>query len=558
MPRPEAVATGQSESPDRAGLLERGRRAYAARTWLDAYTSLSEADRASPLALEDLELLAVASTMIGRDDEWHGLLERAHHLCAEAGETLRAVRYAFWIGSSLAARGEMGRATGWLGRAQRLLEREEGDCVERGYLLMPSVFQREGAGDYATAAAIAGEAAETGRRFGDADLVALGMHKQGDNLVRSGAVKEGLELLDEAMVSVTVGELSPFVIGIVYCGVIAACQEFYELRRAGEWTEALTRWCEEQSDLVAFTGRCLVHRAEIMQVHGAWRDALEQARLAGLRFAETRNPAVGLALYRSGELHRLQGDFAAAEESYREASRHGWEPQPGLAQLRLGQGRADAAATAIRRVEGETTEPLKRAAVLPAYVEIMLAVGETEVARDACRELERIAESYESAMLGAMVSHARGAVELAAGDPRAALPALRRAWQAWQALEAPYDAARARALIGTACRALGDEDAAVLELEAARGIFEELGAAPDLARVESLLAPATSGETHGLSRRELEVLRLVAAGRSNREIASALVISEHTVARHVQNIFAKLHVSSRTAAGAFAFEHDLV
>jgi DNA-binding CsgD family transcriptional regulator len=552
------MGRGEVAVTDRSDALERGRRSYTARVWPDAYESLSRADEASPLAAEDLELLATSAYMLGRDDEWMSLLERAHHLYADAGEALRAVRCAFWVGMNLAIRGEVGPATGWLGRAQRLLEREKRDCVERGYLLLPVVFQHEAAGDLEAAAATAGDAAEIGERFGDADLFAIAAHAQGLFLVRHGRVREGLGLLDEAMVAVTTREPSPIVTGLVYCGVILACQEVYELRRAQEWTAALTRWCEQQPGLVAFTGRCLVHRAEIMQLRGAWRDALEEARRAGRRFAETMNPAAGLALYRQGELHRLQGEFPAAERAYREASRCGWEPQPGLAQLRLAQGRRDAAAAAIRRVEGETTEPLKRAGLLPAYVEIMLAVGDTEAGRRACRELEKIAENYASQVLRAMVAHARGAVELADGDARAALVALRHALQAWQAFEAPYDAARVRVLVGLACRALGDDDPAELELDAARGAFAELGAAPDLTRIDSLAAHAGSRDTHGLTPRELEVLRLVAAGKSNREIASALVISEHTVARHVQNIFAKLRVSSRTAAGAFAFEHDLV
>jgi ATP/maltotriose-dependent transcriptional regulator MalT len=376
-------------------------------------------------------------------------------------------------------------------------------------------------------------------------------------LVRAGHVREGLELMDEAMVAVIAGKLSPMATGVVYCGVILACQQIFEVRRAREWTAALTRWCREQPDIVAFTGRCLLHRAEIMQLNGAWHDALQEVESARKRFLETRNSAAGVALYRRAELHRLQGDFQVAEEAYREASRHGWEPQPGLAQLRLAQGRREAAVSAIKRVAAETAQPLKRAGVLPAYVEILLAAGEMEEARGACRELEEIAAGFESAMLDALVAYARGAVALAEGDASGALASLRRAVEGWRELEVPYDEARARVLIAQACRALDDDDAAELELDAARAAFVELGAEPDLARVDSL-ATTVSADAHGLTARELEVLRLVASGKSNREIAAALVISEHTVARHLQNIFAKLDVSSRAAAGAFAYEHDLV
>ena len=538
--------------------LERGRDAYERRAWREAFDSLTRADEEAPLALDDLDLLATSGFMLARDDDFTRILERMHHACLGAGDTPRAIRCAFWIGMNLALRGEMGPASGWLARGQRLLEREEHETVEHGYMLMPQVFQHEARGEFAAGAAVAGKAAEIAERFGDRDGMAMATHAQGQLLARAGRVRDGLALMDEAMVSVIAGELSPIATGIVYCGVILACQHVYEVRRAREWTTALTRWCREQPDVVAFTGRCLLHRAEIMQLGGEWGDALEEARSAARRFLETRNQNAGLAFYRQAELHRLRGEFDAAEEAYRDASRNGWEPQPGLAQLRLAQGRRDAAVAAIRRVTAETTDALRRAGALPAHVEIMLAAGEVEDARAACLELEKIAAGYESALLDGLVSHARGSVELAEGDAAGALIALRRAVERWQELEAPYEHARTRVLIGLACRALGDDDAAELELEAARAAFEELGAAPDVARVDSVLAAGELADTHGLTARELEVLRLVASGKSNREIANALVISEHTVARHVQNIFAKLDVSSRAAAGAFAFEHDLV
>ena len=302
--------------------------------------------------------------------------------------------------------------------------------------------------------------------------------------------------------------------------------------------------------MVAFTGRCHVHRAEIMQLDGAWPDALDEARRAGERFVATGNPAAGLARYRQAELLRLQGDFAGAEDAYRQASGLGWEPQPGLAQLRLAQGRTDAAVAAIRRAESGATDPLDRARLLPAFVEIMLAAGDVEAARRGCSELEEIAGRFESAMLAAIVTHARGAVHLADGEPREALVALRRAGETWQQLDAPYEIARTRLLVGEACRSLGDDEAAVMEREAARAIFEELGATPDLARL--------TGSDELLSPRELEVLRLVATGATNRAIAERLVLSERTVDRHVSNIFGKLGVSSRAAATAYAFERQLV
>jgi ATP/maltotriose-dependent transcriptional regulator MalT len=455
---------------------------------------------------------------------------------------------------NLAYRGAIGPASGWLGRAQRLLEQEPGESVEHGYLLIPLVFRHEAAEEFEEAAAVAGRAAAIGERFGDRDLLSMSLHAQGYMLVRAGRVGEGLALLDEAMVLATSGEMTPFVVGIVYCGVILACQEVFEVGRAREWTLALTTWAEQQRDLVAFTGRCLVHRAEILQLSGSWSDALEEARRACQRFVETRNPAAGVAHYRQAEVLRLRGEFAAAEEEYREASRFGWEPQPGLAQLRLAQGKRDAALATIRRASAELSEPLKRAALLPAYVEIALTAAEVDEARTASRELDELAARYESPMLAALAAHARGTVALAEGDVHTALVGLRDAQRIWLELDAPYEVARTRAAIAQACAALGDAEAAALELEAACDLFGRLGAAPDLARLDR----SAAGREHGLSRRELEVLRLLASGKSNREIATTLVISEHTVARHLQNIYAKLRLSSRAAATAFAFEHDLV
>ena len=547
------AATRQSDE------LERGREAYAKQAWNSAYELLSRADESTALGAQDLQLLATAAFMLGRVDDFLSLVERTHNAYVEEGDALAATRCAFYLGVNLIIRGEMARASGWFARGHRLVEREGRECAEQGYLLLPEAMQQLMTGSYAGAETAAAAAAEKGEKFRDADLLALALHIQGQSLIKQARTAEGLRLLDEAMLAVTSGELSPFITGVVYCGVIAGCEDAYDLRRAREWTEALTRWCEQQPELVAFTGRCLSHRAGIMQLHGAWAEALEEARRARERCEEAMNDAAaGEAFYQQGELHRLQGDFAAAEAAYKDANRCGREPQPGLSLLRLGQGDDDAAAAAIRRALGETTDRLNRTRLLPAHVEIALAVGNLEEARGAAEELSAIAADYGSTMLRAIAAQVQGSVGLATGDAQAALVSLREACRLWQELEAPYETARTRILIGLACRVLGDEDTAVLELETATSAFEQLGALPDLARVEALAGRAEAAETHGLTRRELEVLRLVAAGKTNREIAAALVVSEHTVARHVQNIFTKLRVSSRTAATAFAFEHQLV
>jgi DNA-binding NarL/FixJ family response regulator len=539
--------------------LELGRDAYARRAWTSTYESLSRADDAEALAASDLESLAVAAYMLGRVPEYLRALERAHDGYRAAEELPAAARAAVFLGVNLAMLGELGQAGGWFARAERLVDRAGADCAERGYLLLPAAAMAEATGDYTAVCDAAAEAVAIAERFGDRDLFALGAHVHGNALISLGSIAEGFKLLDEAMLAAIGDELSPVVTGVVYCGAIAGCEEAFDVRRAREWTGALSRWWEAQPDMVAFTGRCLAHRAEILQLRGAWAEALEEALRARERCERAMNLlAAGQAAYQQAEILRRRGDLADAEAAYREAHAFGREPQPGLALLRLAQGDAVAAAAAVRRSLAETRSPLKRSRLLPAYAEITIAAGELEEARRASDELEETARDYPSAMLRAIAAHIKGAAELATGDPQTSLITLRSALLAWQELEAPYEAARARVELALACRALGDEDTASLELGAARRVFDELGAKPDLARVDALARRSDAGETYGLSRRELEVLRLVAAGKTNRDIAATLVVSEHTVARHVQNILTKLRLSSRTAATAFAFEHDLV
>ena len=361
------------------------------------------------------------------------------------------------------------------------------------------------------------------------------------------------------MLAAATGELSPIVTGIVYCGVILACQAALEVRRAREWTSVLSSWCERQPDLVAFSGRCLIHRAEIMELEGDWERALAEARRAEQRSARGGNAdAVAEAGYRRGELHRLRGERAEAEAAYRAASEAGREPQPGLSLLRLAEGQTEAAVAAIRRALGEAADPAERLRLLPAAVEIMLAAGEVAGARELVDDLRRHADVEASPALDATLARAEGALALAGSEPEAALPELRRAAAVWQELGAPYEAARARELSAHACDALGDAEGATLQRDAARRTYERLGAAPDLARLDRADGNRVAERPAGLTDRELEVLSLVAAGRTNRQIAGELVISERTVDRHVSNIFAKLGVPSRAAATAYAYEHSLL
>jgi DNA-binding NarL/FixJ family response regulator len=530
--------------------LKAGREAFGARRWSAATDAFETVDEQRSLGAEDLELLATALFMVGREEEQLVVLERAHHRHLEAGSVRAAAACAFWLGVQLFRGGELSRGGGWLARANRLIEQHGDDCVERGYLMMPEVFRAEAAGDLDAALSAAAAATDVARRFSDPDLLALATHTEGRLLLAGGRIREGLEKLDEAILGVTSGEVSPRPSGIVYCGAIDGCRMAFDPRRASEWTDALYAWCETQPEMLAFTGDCHLHRGELLELHGSWAEALAELERAAQRARRAGNVRVAAgAAYRRGEIHRLRGELERAEQAYRDAARGGYEPQPGLALLRAAQGDSAAAVGTMRRLHGDAADPADRARLLPAYAEIMLGAGDLEAAREACDELEAIAADRPSDLLSAAAAHARGMVTLAAGDPRAAHQPLRKALGAWHELDAPYEAARVRLLLADACRALGDEDSAQAELGAARETFSDLGV---LRQIE------TARDLHGLTARELEVLRLVAAGQTNRAIADELVLSERTVDRHVSNILAKLRVSSRAAATAYAYEHRLI
>lgn len=539
-------------------ILDRGRVAFDRSLWGEAFARLSAADRDIALASEDLERLAVAAHLVGEDEASAVAWERAHRQFLDRGEVVRAVRAAFWLVFGLFIRGETARAGGWLARAQRLLDDHQLDCVERGYLLIPVATRTMNAGDPWTAYRTFGRAAELGVRFGESDLVTLGRLGVGVSLIRLGRTVEGLTLLDEAMIAVVTEEISALVAGKVYCTVILSCKEVFDLRRAHEWAMALSDWCDGQPDLVPFRGQCLVHRSEMLQLHGEWSKAMGEVQRALDRLSDPpRHPALGMAYYQQGELHRLRGDFAEAEKVYREAAKWGREPHPGLALLWLAQGKVEASAAAIRRVVDEA-QALNRTTMLPAYVEIMLAVDDADGARGAADELAAMAAKLEAPLVEAMSAATTGMVLLEEGDPQAALEASHRACAHWRELKAPYEGARARVLTGLACRALGDQQTGDLELTAAQQVFQQLGAVPDRERVEELLDTATHRSPDEPTPRELEVLERVAKGRTNREIAAELSISENTVRRHLQNLFRRLGVSSRAAATAYALEHDLI
>ena len=545
--------------PDDAAL-EAGREAIRLRRWTQAFEQLSLARGAADLEPEDLDRLGTAAFLIGRNDDSIDALNRAHHGYLQLGQPDRAARTAWKAGFQFMNRGDVAQASGWFTRGVRVMDEAGLDSVERGYFIVPVAVMTMFGGDPATAQTLFGLIGEYGQRFGDADLMALSRLGGGQCLIMSGRVSEGVALLDEAMLAVVSDEVSPLVSGLIYCAVIETCHTIFDLRRAQEWTAALSRWCESQPGLVPYRGQCLVHRAEIMQLHGEWGDSLDEAeRARDVLSRPPPQPAVGLAFYQLGEIHRLRGEFAKAEEAFRKGNEHGKTPQPGLALLRLVQGHVDPATATIRRVLDETDDPPERCKILAAAVEIMLVAGDVAGARKAADELTEIASKIDAPYLHAMSHQATGAVLLAEGNAAGSLGSLRSAASGWQALDAPYEGALARIMIGMACRALGDDDSAGLELDAARQTLTRLGAAPALARLDELEGKTDERATPGgLTAREIEVLRLVAAGKTNRGIANELVLSEKTVARHISNIFTKLGVPTRAAATAFAYEHDLV
>ncbi|WP_077489751.1 helix-turn-helix transcriptional regulator [Sinomonas mesophila] len=547
-----------------SNAIDRGRSAYAERRWADAFEELTRAEREQGLAADDLQRLGTAALLVGRFEEGIGHLGRAHEDYVVLGDLRAAARCAAWLGMQLMSAGERAASSGWFGRAQSVLDELGEPTAEEAFLLIPQALRALFHGDPATALAQFTQCAEKAAAFGDRELQTLAVLGRGQATVRLGAVEEGMRLLDEALVSMMSGTVGTMASGIVYCSVIESCHAAFDLARAQEWTAALDRWRAGQGGLVRFSGQCQMHRAELFCLHGAWEGALEAARTAqGLYEAGDRNAGWG-AFYQEGEVRRLRGEFEAAEAAYLRARRSGFEPEPGLALLRLAQGQPEAAFALLKRA-AEHDDAVTRRALLPALVEAGLAAGDAGAARKAADELAAAARERPMPWVQALAAYAAASVRLAEGQPETALEEATDAWRLWCEVDSPYEAARSLVLKGRALLALGEDEAARLELSMAGAMFEELGAAPALEALGRLTpSSAASGplaapeEARGpLSPREREVLALVASGRPNRAIAAELFLSEKTVARHVSNILLKLGLGSRTAAAAYAFEHGL-
>lgn len=540
--------------------VTRGRTAFDRKSWSEAYRELALADQDTPLAPEDLDRLATAAYLVGQESTAADARARAHAAFVERGDLIHAARSAFWLGYSLiSVPAQQAQANGWLARAKRHLDECGEERVEYGLLLCTQGYQKIIEGEFTSALDVFEQAARVGTQFADSDVTSLARHAQARVLLRMNRRAEGFALLDEVMLAVTGGEVVPMIAGVIYCSVISACYDVFDVDRAQEWTNALSSWCTAHPDIVPFRGQCLVRRSELMQLHGEWDDAVAEAERAATVLARVAvETEVGGAHYQQAELYRLRGDLTRAEESYRRASQAGRKPSPGLALLRLAQGNLDSAGAAIRRMLEETKDARNRARLLGAAVEIMLAQHNIAAARTAAEELSQIARTFDSRALSAAAAYACGAVALAAKESSAALERLRNALTVWQELRAPYEIGRTRELIGCAYRVLGDEEGAQLEFDAAQDVFDRLGASPDSTRVAALGAHPVATISDALTGREVEVLRLVATGKTNRAIAMDLSISEKTVARHLSNIFTKLDLPSRSAATAYAYEHKLI
>lgn len=536
--------------------IDQGRSAFREHRWTDAFESFRDADRHGGLTAADLERLATAEILTGSAAGGLESLTRAHEEYLVVGDIAGGARCAAWMAIHLMNRGEGARAAGWLARGQRLVdELAEPDVVE-GFLLIPVSLGKLYGGDPEGALQLFSHMGDISQRFQDRDLAALSLLGSGQAALALGRAEEGLKMFDEVMVAVTAGEVSAVPSGIAYCAVIGNCHVAFDLERAVQWTAALDRWCQARPDMVAFSGQCQAHRAELFRLHGDWAEALAAAGVAQERSASGDPQALYGGYYQQGEVQRLTGQLESAEASFREAARSGYEPQPGLALLCLARGDALEAQAMIRRASA-VADTATRRHLLPALVEIELAVPDLSAARQGAEDLLRFAGECPVPMIRALARQADGAVSLAEGNPAEAAMSLREAWHIWRDLEVPYEAGRCRTLIGRACRDLGDETSALMEFEAAHSDFLELGAAPAAAWTASLMHKDGGRAPGPLTPRELEVLRLVASGQGNRAIAAELFLSEKTVARHISNIFLKLGLASRAAATRYAFEHGL-
>lgn len=529
-------------------VLDEARSAYRRRDWALARDRFGAAAAEGPLGAQDAYQLASCHWWLGELDQALPALAAAYRLFLDAGLDRTAALVALEAGYTHALRGDGAQASGWTARAARHLDNET-DCGEKAYLDYLALEDALGQRDLDRALELALHLVATGKRFGDPNLVALGVLGQGEVMVRRGEVARGLSLLDEAMVAAVSDDLDPGWAGNIYCHLMQACDDLYDWGRAAEWTAATARWCEAMPGAGPFMGICRVHRARVQGVRGEWDQAEAALALVCQELAHFLPAMVAEAHYCLGDLRRQRGDLEGAAASYAQAHSLGRDPCPGLALLWLAQGRTGAARASLRRaLDGAGTDTLSRARLLPAAVEVALAASDVEMARSAADELAAAARLYGTTGLRAEAATATGAVLLDQGDAAAALVSLGEALRGWIELGAGGQTARLRLLLARAHEALGEAEAGELEARAARAELERLGVAPPRSR------PGPRAD--GLSPREAEILDLVADGLTNQDIAQHLVLSIRTVERHLATVYRKLGLEGRSARAA-AVRHAL-
>lgn len=538
---------------DLTTTLDRARAAHAERRWAQAREAYLEARAAAPLSAEDMAALSDAAWWEGAIDESLLACEEAYRLYLHGDDSRPrpAAMLALDIGFSWYLRGEESMGSGWISRAQRLLE-DETDCVEHGYLQTMAIDEALGAGDFEAAIGAARAVAAVGARHLDETLCSYALVGEGIALVKQGHVRDGLAALDEAMLPVVAGRVRPTWAGNIYCQLMSVCHELADLRRAQQWTDATARWCEGFTNAVMFLGVCRVHRAQLLQVHGDWTRAEDEIAQVCHHLEAMNVAAVGLALYELGEVRRMRGDLPAAADAYAQAHEHGIEPHPGLALVWVAEGDPAPALDALKACEARTTDPLAKTRLWEAMVQAAIAAGDLATAKSSAGALEESARTYASPGLLAVAAESRGRVCLASGDVRAAAEALRSACRRWHDVTAPYRVAQTRLALAEALQRDGDERGASLERDAAAAALAKLGVTGPVPTGRPAALP------DGMTRREAEVLTLVAQGLTNREVAGALVVSERTVARHLANLYRKIGVTTRTAAANYAHRHGLV
>jgi ATP/maltotriose-dependent transcriptional regulator MalT len=524
------------------------------RDWRAVHDELT---RREPTSLTGAELDELGESLfwLDRPDESIAVLGRAFNAHVGEGDRAGAAMAAWQLFYDHALVGEMALANGWLERARREAAHVEGS-VTAGFLAIAESDASTGAGALEDAVTFAERAVELGRATGHADLTAMALQAKGRALVACGQQDDGIAALDEAMVAVVNGELTPLFTGWVYCNALSTCHALADLTRAIQWSESAMRWCDDLREGRLYPGICRLHVVELATLRGKWEAATLMAQQACEELTSHDPRYAGEAHYLMGDLHRMAGDLDLAEEAFTRAHQLGRVPQPGLARVRLAQGRLAAAVNGLQlALESAPPSPVRLTELRAALAEAHLAVGDVDAAAATVEQMTDALPEAASLFLGAVTRSTEAQVLLARGDARAACRRAGEAVDQLRALGLPYDEARAREVRGAAAQVINEPDTAQLELTTASEIFQRLGAEPDARRVAALLGDAPPSP---LSPREIEVLRLVARGGTNKEVAGELLVSEHTVARHLSNIYTKLGIGSRSAATAFAYEHSLV